>query len=301
MSGAPETTSDSTPETDERIMSLCEDPVYYESMEESCTCILGAGEIRKGIDALTKAHKEDVQINARITSKNRDKRTALDAEMSRYRTQLNKTAYWTKCRVSNDESKAECARQDYGTSKIITGDINSIPGGISGKHITKEVKNTASCGIRTSGLGVLDDITDTLSAQNHAWCTYTEDQKVAKVKAQRANLKNTLKYKHEDYRVPDIDVGGIANLCCMNVIKLDAKDGGKIDAKDIQQTCTQEVNRKIETEMGEKGLGTPEYPIPPKKRKSHVITYIIILLVISLICYVTYKLYKILFGDSKEE
>ena len=86
------------------------------------------------------------------------------------------------------------------------------------------------CGTSTVGVRVH-------YGRKHGLCTYSETQKVAKVKAQRANLEKTDKYKHEDYRVPDIDVGGIANLCCMNVIKLDAKDGGKIDAKDIQQTA----------------------------------------------------------------
>ena len=105
--------SDSTPETDERIMSLCEDPVYFESMKDSCTCILGAGEIRKGIDALTEAHEKDVLTNARITGDNKTKTTALDAEMSRYRTQLDKTAYWTRCDMSEDAVTATCKNAGF--------------------------------------------------------------------------------------------------------------------------------------------------------------------------------------------
>jgi hypothetical protein len=228
------------------ITTLCQDPVYFNAMAESCTCINTADKINQAIQSLVDTHHKDEEKDDRIKLDNKNKNTKLDSVIKSEESQLRMAGFWTNCE-SHDENMTKCRAGGFDNLYATeSGGFGNWWERRNFNHDPKKDLNYHTC-------------MNFLNSNKHYICVYSEAQITSKLSDKRALLVKTATYKPDVYTPTPIDVGGVTNQCCVNSIKLD----GNVDARDISQKCTQEVKSRIAGEMEDKGLGTPESPIPP--------------------------------------
>jgi hypothetical protein len=279
--------------SDDELYKRCEKSLNDGEIIDGCQCYISSTKVSDAIsEASRKAEdlrgQEKTEYDAAKGKYKTDMTKWTNARDSHMETYLKQTA-WTNCITLNDSARDLCKAHDF-------DDIDK--------------SNTRSSHVSKGANTIL--ITDASGGPNPNYCWQAgADHYLCRRKASGSYYKAELeKYTREHSAPTEPDLLGdfkftfpeFVNACCENIVKLT----GVKEAKDISQSCRMENKRKVEENLPEgsgndgRGHDGRGHDGSPKKRKSHVITYIIILLLISLICYVIYKLYKTLSSNKKE-